>query len=377
MIARKENLMKTRFWMFIGVMSTGLWSVSPSLGVEYTWNGGTGDWGTASNWTPTGIPGNGDVAVINNGTVSGLSGTYSNFNLKLHGGELHCNNLLFFSDNIIEITGGNLYYQTRQTLFLQNSSMSIRGGAYCEFDITNGCQLEMLESTLTISGSVVKASTLNQSSNFLLRFLQDSSYGLGTLDLISRSYIDEGTVAVDVEGIHYANSNTVYTLIDCPMSKDWSSVSSNLYSLNTENGLFASLKSDLPSAGSLGSLKLAGDSLTLCSNLEGEEFNLLFSWLDKRNEDMNIQKANSSSLVISLSGIADVDSLIWDLSAFNEQYNTNAILYQAPSHSVPEPSTWLLLLLGISSIPLLSFYDRAFCTLNIATRWFLQPFLKG
>ena len=37
---------------------------------KYTWTGGSGSWQTASNWTPNGIPGAADTAVINNGTVT-------------------------------------------------------------------------------------------------------------------------------------------------------------------------------------------------------------------------------------------------------------------------------------------------------------------
>jgi hypothetical protein len=37
--------------------------------VKYTWNGGTGIWQTASNWSPNGVPGATDTVVINSGTI--------------------------------------------------------------------------------------------------------------------------------------------------------------------------------------------------------------------------------------------------------------------------------------------------------------------
>ena len=41
-----------------------------------TWKPGiTGNWSTASNWTPGGVPGAGDRAVVNNGTPQTGSGT--------------------------------------------------------------------------------------------------------------------------------------------------------------------------------------------------------------------------------------------------------------------------------------------------------------
>jgi len=38
--------------------------------VKYTWNNSAGSWQTASNWTPNGIPGTADTAVVNGGTVT-------------------------------------------------------------------------------------------------------------------------------------------------------------------------------------------------------------------------------------------------------------------------------------------------------------------
>jgi len=37
---------------------------------KYTWTGGSGDWHTAGNWSPNGIPGAADTVVINNGTIT-------------------------------------------------------------------------------------------------------------------------------------------------------------------------------------------------------------------------------------------------------------------------------------------------------------------
>ena len=40
----------------------------------YTWNGTNGSYDTAADWSPTGVPGSGDTAVIDAGNVStGLS----------------------------------------------------------------------------------------------------------------------------------------------------------------------------------------------------------------------------------------------------------------------------------------------------------------
>ncbi|GIV33429.1 MAG: hypothetical protein KatS3mg031_0964 [Chitinophagales bacterium] len=38
--------------------------------VAYTWNGGVGNWGTAANWTPNGVPGANDKVLITSGTCN-------------------------------------------------------------------------------------------------------------------------------------------------------------------------------------------------------------------------------------------------------------------------------------------------------------------
>ncbi|MDO4584325.1 MAG: hypothetical protein Q4D62_09505, partial [Planctomycetia bacterium] len=212
---------------------------------------------------------------------------------------------------------------------------------------------------LTISGGVVKVGSLSMGSETSkITFLQNSGKALTYRDAnenlvagITNSGTAAtlqyyGTVAVDVEGIQFADSNAVYTLIDGGVSAAPKSTSSNLYDLSILDGdLNASLKNDLPSEGIFGALEPTGDSLILYTNLEGDLFNDLLGWLDEKNESLAVTEGTSpSSLVLSLLDMGDMNSLIWDLSAFNTEFGTNAMLYQ-PSQ-VPEPATWCLLLFG-------------------------------
>ncbi|MEX0326558.1 MAG: hypothetical protein AB3N33_10785 [Puniceicoccaceae bacterium] len=57
------------------------------LAIDYTWNGGTGDWSNTGKWTPSGVPVDGDSATVNSGTVT-LSGTETIGTLNLQGGSL-------------------------------------------------------------------------------------------------------------------------------------------------------------------------------------------------------------------------------------------------------------------------------------------------
>ncbi|SHL34060.1 hypothetical protein SAMN05216428_10285 [Nitrosospira sp. Nsp11] len=41
--------------------------IQPALAVDRIWFGGAGDWGVDTNWSPTGVPGISDKAIINSG----------------------------------------------------------------------------------------------------------------------------------------------------------------------------------------------------------------------------------------------------------------------------------------------------------------------
>ncbi|MDO4585048.1 MAG: hypothetical protein Q4D62_13200 [Planctomycetia bacterium] len=111
--------MKTKFWALCGVMLSGLVCVSDLSGVEYTWNGGTDSWGTATNWTPnttgTSGPGNGDTAIITTGTVNSFNGGRSGLTIRLSGGTLETsNNVAFLGNSLVEITGTGNFNSSHQ-----------------------------------------------------------------------------------------------------------------------------------------------------------------------------------------------------------------------------------------------------------------------
>ncbi len=76
----------------------------------YTWFGGSGEWGSASNWSPNGVPGAADTAVINLGTVA-LNGNAVVGGLKLNngvfggGGTLAAAGRVFWSNGRMEGSG--------------------------------------------------------------------------------------------------------------------------------------------------------------------------------------------------------------------------------------------------------------------------------
>lgn len=84
----------------------GLTTSPLSAQAIYTWNGNTGDWQVDANWTPNGIPANGDTAVIPNGQVN-ISGEVTVAVLKMSAGDIGGNGILNITDQL-EWLGGRM-----------------------------------------------------------------------------------------------------------------------------------------------------------------------------------------------------------------------------------------------------------------------------
>src|SRR5688500_1008559 len=61
--------------------------IQPAFAVDRTWFGGNGDFGVDANWSPTGVPGSGDRAIISGGN-STLSFDAGIAGLGMSGGDL-------------------------------------------------------------------------------------------------------------------------------------------------------------------------------------------------------------------------------------------------------------------------------------------------
>ena len=83
----------------------------------YAWNGGNGDWTVSTNWTPNGVPGTDDKAVISSGTaILGANTTIAE--LELSGGKING------SPNILTVTSSMDF--TSGTV---NATVTVDGGA--------------------------------------------------------------------------------------------------------------------------------------------------------------------------------------------------------------------------------------------------------
>lgn len=394
--------MKIKIWILCGVMLAGWWGVSASWGVDYTWNGSNGDWNEETNWTPTGVPfGNGDSATINSGSVTGFSGEYPALRISLSGTltasddvelpysflNLHAGGN-FSSQNTVVISGsvGHIMLTENGTQF-SASEVQLKGERYFAnrggtatvgtFKIEEGAieQYSGVANVGTLSigsadgwgiyrqyGGVANVGTLSMNSdnsqiNFYQGYGEALTYRDGDGKLVGGITISEtgaadlsqGTMEVVVRGLQFTNSNIAYTLIENGVSALPANVFSNVYDLRiSDDDLVAILKTDLTSTGVFGAVKPTGNSLTLYTNLEGDDFDDLRSWLDENNMSLDVEKGTEpSSFLLSLTGMGDWDSLIWDLSRFDDHAMLSTTPFSPqPSVPVPEPATWFLLLLG-------------------------------
>ncbi|MDO4584497.1 MAG: PEP-CTERM sorting domain-containing protein [Planctomycetia bacterium] len=370
--------MRTRFLAFCGVMLVSWWCISPSCGENYNWIGSNGNWDEAANWDPNGVPGNWDSAFISSGTVTvsgdvtasvSLSGNLTTSGDTVFSGGLSVRGNFSSSHRIqnnypIQLSDAQAQFSARE---VQNNDLfEVRGGgtvnisgAFTLGDASNDSWYTQFSNRGVVNvgslaiGSNNSGITFVQAYGSVLTSRNESGNLVGgiTVSETGTADLSKGTVVISVWGIQFADSNTDYTLIENGVSALPANVSSNVYDLTiSDDNLVATLKTDLTSTGVFGAVKPVdgADSLILYTNLEGNSFDFLLKDLLSYNPSLDVQPGTDpSSILLSLAGMGDADTLIWDLSTLT--LYSNAILSLTPLNphpSVPEPASWLLLLIG-------------------------------
>ena len=149
------------------------WIATPAHALDHLWSGGTGDWANFSNWTPLGVPGNGDTATLNGGnpqvTFAELVG-----GLVIKAGTLSGAGTLTVTGQAT-LTGGA---QSGSGTTVYNGPLSINGTHY----LAGGGRLMQTNSTTTWStGNVAMngSNTITNNGTWLDNTLVDSHIGGG------------------------------------------------------------------------------------------------------------------------------------------------------------------------------------------------------
>ncbi len=98
----------------LAALTLSIFITVPTQGVDYTWNiDGNGDWGTATNWDPVGIPGLGDTILIRNTITpanpvivsvgSGITREIAGVTIEANGATPH--ELLIPNNTILDVHG--------------------------------------------------------------------------------------------------------------------------------------------------------------------------------------------------------------------------------------------------------------------------------
>ena len=119
----------------------------------HTWFGGTGHFTTAGNWSPQGVPGTGDTAIINAGTSEITNADIRGVDLSL-GGNLAQHTVLDVSDALIgDLVGthGNLPTPT--------------GPGYQTIDVS---RIAVFTGDVTLTGALLDDMTINVAAGSLL-----------------------------------------------------------------------------------------------------------------------------------------------------------------------------------------------------------------
>ena len=186
---------------------------APALAVDKTWLGGSGSWGTAANWTPTGVPTTGDTADVSgtNGTVVNLltttggsgvnitvrsgntllgNGAEGNNTQRLGAGATLINqgtieNAVISSSNtvtntgLIQANGSGRFMNLAAAVTFSNTGATVRA--------VNGGILNIMSNPQTVSGG-----TLSIDSTSRLQFLGDNR----TLTLTNVAATNSGTMSL-------------------------------------------------------------------------------------------------------------------------------------------------------------------------------------
>ena len=157
--------------------------------VNSSWNGGTGNWSTSSDWNPNGVPNNGggntyNVTIDSGGTDLVSLDQNATINSLVLGGSTGSSTLqnLSGSAETLNITGPLTVNKTGQLNFGNGSTLTVGGNA------TNAGSIDVAGgSTLTISGNLVNTGTVSMGTSSEFSFRNNLGAGTftnqGTLNL--------------------------------------------------------------------------------------------------------------------------------------------------------------------------------------------------
>lgn len=211
---------KKIIWIFLIFYLIGF---TLSAQTTYNWLGGNGNWNTSSKWTPVGVPGIGDTAIVDSGAII-LNSNTEIAAFLMHGGELKGNRTLTISDLMqwsgglmsgggfteisnsaaLEIFGSDLKELNRRTL--NNFGSIVWSGTGTIGLSTNGRIINQVNATFDIQNDATIAQLDLTTNSFENSGLITKSAGSGvtmvnvTFNNLNRIEIQSGTLSLNNSG---------------------------------------------------------------------------------------------------------------------------------------------------------------------------------
>ena len=374
---------------------------------SYIWtNPGTGNWATPTNWSPNGVPASGDEVEINSGTAEydagsrtldylglGPISTGRGATLNVSGGDLHADGVLIGqpsvgSGGILNLTGGNF---SSYHMIIGQGQINIYDGQFSAGDL-DGTSDSKYPSSLNIYGSKanINVNYLNYADAVFplnVNFMLDSD---GASTIHANRIGDLGKdVNVDIPGFLSLKTDSI-TLFDWKSGVPSINVIDNtpfwftpVYNSNSVTLDMAVYHETWDITGSFavgstqpgydprglvsGALYVSGTAVPLQAvfyNLNGDLAPLLVDYLNNTAVETGAQFSMINDTTLLLTGdYLNTDGYAWfgwDLDPFNAANGYPNVKLQlfnpfglgddpdpyGDGTGVPEPATWVLMLLG-------------------------------
>jgi autotransporter-associated beta strand protein len=235
-----------RFTPIIVAMSA-IGFASSALAVDRTWFGGTGDWNTAANWAPNGVPGSSDRAIIGGGSAALTFDTgVAGFNVlggRLSGaGDLAVSGLTTFTGGQIGGDGGNA---------VANGGLSIGGAGTKTLGQSSGAGSSGIVNNGT--GTWTGTGNINNWDSGRFTNSAGASFDIQTdADFLNGTFINQGTLTKSVGATDGSDKTVISALFNNSGSVNVTQGVLSLTGGGTHTGSFAT--------GSQGWIEFAGSS---------------------------------------------------------------------------------------------------------------------
>ncbi|MDO4575557.1 MAG: hypothetical protein Q4D98_10145 [Planctomycetia bacterium] len=208
--------------------------------------------------------------------------------------------------------------------------------------------------TMTVSGGATSVTTVNlflPDNGSSLKFVMDDNRF--TPITVSGTTTLDGTLTADFGGGLQFAKNESLTLIENASGDAGGLTDSDYFTVSQDgNNIFAKVRTDLlpDDRSNRGVAEISADNngFTFYTGLweDPDLLDMFVTWLNDANKNLNAQAVELGGVLVQVP--TNSFYALWDFSEFNTATGANVVFSQTPI--VPEPASWMLLLLGLCAL---------------------------